>query len=121
MMTTRHEVETFLLDFKSKMRVFQILFRDDRIKNTQSLLLLEMTPDTRKKVIESLTSEDYAEGPSTDSLYGIASTWVFGKIIQNGIEIYIKISMGRPNQQVICISFHKSEYPMLYPFKKPHK
>ncbi|MEI7492675.1 MAG: toxin [Bacteroidota bacterium] len=120
-MTTRHEVETFLSDFKLKMRVFQILFRDERMKNTQSLLHLEMTPGARKKVIEGLTSEDYSEGPLTDTLYDIASTWVFGKNIHKGMEIYIKISMGRPNQQVICISFHLSEHPMSYPFNNPHK
>lgn len=118
-MITKQEVEVFLNDFKVKMRVFQILFRDERMKNTQSLLLLEMTPDARKKVIESLTFEDYSEGPLTDTLYGIASTWVFGKNVKKGTEIYIKISMGRPDDRVICISFHKSTYPMTYPFKKP--
>ena len=120
-MITKQEVETFLTDFKVKMKVFQILFRDERMTNTQSLLLLEMTPDTRKKVIESLTFEDYSEGPLTDSLYGIASIWVFGKNDKKGTEIYIKMSIGRPNDRVICISFHKSKHSMTYPFKKPIK
>ena len=118
-MITIQEVETFLNDFKVKMGVFRILFRDERMKNTQSLLLLEMTPDARKKVIEILMVEDYSEGPLVDTLYGIASTWVFGKNVKKGIEVYIKISMGRPGDQVICISFHKSKYSMTYPFKKP--
>lgn len=117
-MTTIREVEQFLTDFKVKMKVFQILFRDERMKNTQSLLLLEMTPDARKKIIDNLTYEDYSEGPLTDTLYGIASTWVFGKNYRKGIEIYIKISMGRPNDRVICISFHKAKHPMQYPLKK---
>jgi hypothetical protein len=51
-MITKQEVETFLNEFKVKMKVFQILFRDERMKNTQSLLKLEMPPDARK--IESL-------------------------------------------------------------------
>ncbi len=118
-MITIREVEQFLTDFKVKMKVFQILFRDERMKNTQSLLLLEMTPDARKKIIESLSYEDYSEGPLNDTLYGIASTWVFGKNVKKGIEIYIKISMGRPQDRVICISFHPSKHPMQYPFKKP--
>ena len=118
-MITKKEVEIFLNDFKVKMKVFQILFRDERMKNTQALLSLEMTPDARKKVIESLAVEDYCEGPLEDTLYGIASTWVFGKNTKKGIEIYIKISMGRPDDRVICISFHKSKHPMTYPFKKP--
>lgn len=120
-MITKQEVETYLNDFKIKMKVFQILFRDERMTNTQSLLLLEMTPDARKKVLESLTFEDYSEGPLTDTLYGIASIWVFGKNVKKGTEIYIKISIGRPNDRVICISFHKSKHSMTYPFKKPLK
>ena len=120
-MITKQEVETYLNDFKIKMKVFQILFRDERMTNTQSLLLLEMTPDARKKVLNSLTFEDYSEGPLTDTLYGIASIWVFGKNVKKGTEIYIKISMGRPNDRVICISFHKSKHSMTYPFKKPLK
>jgi hypothetical protein len=42
--------------------------------------------------------------------------WVFGKEI-NKHEIYIKITMGQPNQSVICISFHIAEHPMIYPLK----
>jgi len=42
--------------------------------------------------------------------------WVFG-FDHEGTEIYIKISMGRLNQEVICISFHESEFKMNYPFK----
>ncbi len=116
-MTTKQDVEVFLNEFKVKMRVFQILFRDERMKNTQSLLHLEMAPEARKKVIESLTFEDFSEGPLADNLLGIASMWVFGKNVKYNTEVYIKISMGWPDSQVICISFHKSEYPMTYPFK----
>jgi hypothetical protein len=116
-MATKEEVSQFLNEFKVKMKVFQILFRDERKKNTQALLSLEMTPDARKKVIENLEVEDFCEGPIDDKLYGVASMWVFGKNIKKN-EIYIKISMGRPNSSVLCVSFHDVEHKMSYPLKK---
>lgn len=115
-MTTKEEVQLFLSEFRVKMKTFDILFRDERNKNTQALLLLEITPAQRRKIIENITVTDYSEGPIDDTLYGIASLWVFGKEVKK-TEYYIKISMGRVNQQVICISFHPSQRPMLYPFK----
>lgn len=36
----------------------------------------------------------------------------------DGHEIYIKISLGRPGSNSICISFHIAEHPMQYPFKE---
>lgn len=116
-MATKDEVSQFLNEFKVKMSIFSILFRDERRKNTQALLSLEMSWESRKKVIENLAVDDYWEGPLDDKLYGVASLWVFGKYLKE-IEIYIKISMGRPNSSVLCISFHEAEYPMTYPFKK---
>lgn len=116
-MADLYEVETFLKDFKLKMRVFNILFRDERKKNTQALLSLEITPLARKEIIEKLTATEYSEGPLNDSLYGIASMWVFGKKIK-GKEIYIKLSKGLPDSSVLCISFHDAEHAMNYPLKK---
>lgn len=116
-MATKEEVSQFLSEFKVKMSIFRILFRDERKKNTQALLSLEMSWESRKKVIENLAVEDYCEGPLDDKLYGIASMWVFGKYMKE-IEMYIKISMGRSNSSVLCVSFHEAEHPMTYPFKK---
>ncbi len=42
--------------------------------------------------------------------------WVFGKDVK-GKEVYIKITLGKPNSHTICISFHKAEFPMSYPLK----
>jgi hypothetical protein len=115
-MAKKEEVQQFLNDFKAKMSVFQILFRDERKKNTQALLSLEMSWEKRKKVIQSLEIEDYCEGPLDDKLYGIASLWVFGKYIKE-LELYVKISMGKPNSSVLCVSFHEAEHKMTYPLK----
>ena len=115
-MITKKDVESFLKDFKIKMKVWDVLFRDDRGKNTQTLLDLEITPNTRKKIIEKLESADYSEGPIEEILYGGSDMWVFGKEIKSK-EVYIKITMGIPNNNVICISFHIAEYKIEYPLR----
>jgi hypothetical protein len=114
--TTRADVQKFLNDFFAKYRVYDILFRDYRNKNSEALLSLEITPNKRREIIESLQVEDYSQGPLDDTLYGIASMWVFGKLVK-GTEVYIKISLGKFNSQVICISFHDAEATMNYPYK----
>lgn len=114
-MTTKHEVESFLNDFKTKMKIFRIIFMD-RGKNAQAILDLEISPILRREVIEKLTTEDYSEGPMEEKMHGILPMWVFGKVVKK-TEVYIKISMGAVNSETICISFHPAEYPMNYPYK----
>jgi hypothetical protein len=98
------------------MRIFQIVFLDDRGKNSQSLLDLEISPIRRKEIIEKLSVEDYSEGPLEEKMRGILPMWVFGKEVKEK-EVYIKISLGLLNSQTICISFHPSEHPINYQFK----
>jgi hypothetical protein len=113
----KEDVQIFLNEFHVKLRIYDILFRDNRPKNSNTLLNLEIAPNKRKEIIANLKVDDYCEGPIDDKLYGIASMWVFGVTLRNK-EIYIKISMGQYQQPVICISFHESEFPLTYPFKK---
>lgn len=115
-MADKAEINAFLKDFHIKMDIWGIIVRDDRGKNTQTLLSLEITKDFRNKVLKSLIVEDYSEGPLPEKLYGGAEMWVFGKVVKKK-EIYIKITMGIPGAQVICISFHIAEHPMAYPYK----
>lgn len=115
-MISRIDVESFLKDFKSKMKIFDVLFRDDRGKNAQTLLDLEITTNDRKKILEKLEATDYSEGPKEEKLYGGSDMWVFGKKIKTH-EVYIKITMGIPNNCVICISFHLAEHNMDYPLR----
>lgn len=78
---------------------------------------LEISPAIRKETILSLIRvEDYSQGPLDEKMHGILPMWIFGKQLKNK-EVYIKISMGRENSKVVCISFHVAEYPMNYPFK----
>ena len=110
-------VKRFLEDFKTKLGIWGVLYRDDRSKNTQTILLLEIPTAVREQVLKDLQVEDYSEGPLDDTIYGGASMWVFGKMVKTH-EIYIKITMGIAGSKVICISFHVAEHKMNYPFKQ---
>ena len=115
-MITKEQVEDFLKSLKEKIKVFDIIFRDDRGKNLQTLATLEITPTYRKEVVLSIESEDYVEGPIVDTLNKMGEMWVFGRNVKKQ-EVYIKIMPGRPNSSTICISFHIAEHPLNYPFK----
>lgn len=117
MIATLAEVERFLNDFHQKVKVFDILFLDDREKNIQALQELNITRAMRMEVVKSITVDDYSEGPIKNLLNRLGDLWVFGKDV-NGQEVYIKISYGLPNRSTICVSFHIAEYPMNYPYKK---
>ena len=78
---------------------------------------MEISPSKRKEIIKSLKPEDYSKGPLKEKMRGILPMWVFGKKVKKK-EVYIKISMGRDNYNVICISFHISKSSLNYPFKK---
>ena len=113
---TKENVEAFLNQFHQKLKVFSIIFRDDRGKNAQTLADLEITPKYRETVIKEIKAEDYSQGPIVDTLNSMGEMWVFGKDVK-GQEVYIKISLGHSNSQTICISFHIAEYKIKYPLK----
>jgi hypothetical protein len=110
------EVATFLNDFKKKMKFWDVLFRDDRGKNTQALVDLEIRPIERKAILNAIETRDYSEGPLEEKMYGGADMWVFGKTIKKK-EVYIKITIGPMGSSVICISFHLAQHKMNYPLK----
>jgi hypothetical protein len=115
-MSTEAEVASFLKDFKEKMKFWDVLFRDDRGKNSQALIDLELRPVERKTILETLETKDYSDGPLEEKLYGGVDMWVFGKTIKKK-EVYIKITMGVIGSNVICISFHLAQHKMNYPLK----
>jgi hypothetical protein len=116
-MITKEEVESFLNELHTKMKIFGILFRDDRGKNQATLQELEIVPSYRTVVIENLCVEDYVQGPVVDELNRLGEMWVFGKDVK-GREVYIKVMITGVTSQTICISFHIAEHPLIYPFKE---
>ncbi len=115
-MSKKTEVASFLKDFKEKMKFWYVFFRDERGKNTNTMIVLELRPIERIKILEKLETKDYSEGPLEEKLYGGADMWVFGKTVKKR-EVYIKITMGEMSSSVICISFHLSAHKMNYPLK----
>ena len=115
-MVTVDEVKAFLDQFNVKAQIFGIRFRDDRGKNRETLLQLDITPLQREVIVKNLLVHDYVEGPVIDELNKNGEMWVFGKDVK-GREVYIKITLGYENGQTICISFHIAEHPLKYPFK----
>lgn len=116
-MVSAEEVQLFLQDFKVKLGIWGVVFRDDRGKNAQTLLDLEITPAYREEILKALDIIDYCEGPKTEHLNGGSAMWVFGKMVKEQ-EVYIKITLGIAGAQVLCISFHVAEHKMKYPLKK---
>jgi len=110
-------VKVFLDNFKVKLRIWDLLFYSSRQKNTQTIADLEIRVTDVKAILAGLEVPDYSEGPLLDAAFGGADMWVFGRKVK-GYEIYIKITLGKPNNPVICISFHFAEYPMRYPLKE---
>lgn len=102
-MVTIEEVKAFLEQFNIKAQVFGIRFRDDRPKNRETLLQLEITHLQREMIVKNLQTQDYVEGPVVDIL--------------NKEGEMCKITLGYENGQTICISFHLAESPLQYPFK----
>lgn len=64
------DIASFLKDFKEKMKIWDVFFRDDRGKNAATLVELELRPVERLSVLESIEEKDYSEGPIKEKLYG---------------------------------------------------
>ncbi|MDE6380869.1 MAG: toxin [Muribaculaceae bacterium] len=116
MITTKNEqeVETFLKEFKPKFNIWGIIFLH-RDKNEEALRALGITPVAREEIIKKIEKEDYSHTVIDEVSYG--DMWVFGRDY-DGTELYIKISLGAPGSNTICISFHEAEHPLNYPFRK---
>lgn len=109
----RKDVEKFLQQFFPKMEVFGIVFLA-RDKNQEALAMLGISNTTRKEIVKDITSDDYIETIVDEISYG--EMWVFGKDY-DGTALYVKIALGHPNSNTICISFHIAEHPLNYSFK----
>lgn len=64
------------------MKIFGIIYRDDRGKNQKALEELEIIPSYGKEIIKSLKAEDYVQGPILDELNKLGELWVFGKDVK---------------------------------------
>ena len=112
------EVERYLQDFKTKLSIFSVIFLDRDKNSTKTLLKLGISGDNRLLCLRELEPTDFVQGPIPNQQPSEPALWVFGRTIRRH-EIYIKVTLGRPNNSVLCISFHLAEHPLRYPFKAP--
>jgi hypothetical protein len=114
--TSVEEAADLLRDIRERIRQFNILFMNGRVKNSQTLMNLGIMAAEQKEIISRLQAKNYCGGPDPDEKYPWKSVSVFGTIFR-GVELYIKFSVGEEGTPVVCLSFHESDRPMFYPFK----
>lgn len=86
-----------------------------RNKNLEALADLGMFESEVPAVLRSLRPETYCEGPMPDDQGRAKEWWVFGPI-HEGKLLYIKVGIQRG--RVECLSFHKAQYPLIYPLRR---
>lgn len=114
--TTLAEAEDLCHEIKKRIQLDGILFMNQRIKNAQALADLGIVTKRQREIIDNIKAEDYYTGPDPDEKYPWKTVAVFG-VDYEGIELYIKFSLGAIGAAVVCLSFHESERPMKYQFK----
>jgi hypothetical protein len=108
----------FLKEFKKIITEGSGLTVVNRKKNRKALIELGLTKRNRKNEILALSVEDYSRGPERDRDFG-GKVFIFGiKINNEEVYIKLKISEVKGEKFAVCISFHRAEYPLIYPFKK---
>lgn len=116
-MSNKTAVKSFLQELKQVIKTWDIFFVNRQKNSIQDLADLGITANSRKEIISQLEIEDYSEGPKEETQFNGSELWVFGKIIKNQ-EVYIKLTISRNTNNAICISFHKAEHPMVFPYKE---
>ncbi len=108
-------VRQFLKEIKALIYENRLLLKERQV-NQQHLIELGLTARQREEIVLSLSVLDYNSGPIKDE-YKPGNIWIFGKHIDS-TEVYIKLKIAEHHgtEQAVCFSFHKSEYPLNYPF-----
>lgn len=109
----KEDVDAFLHQFLPKMDIWGIIFVD-RKKNQEAMKALGITYTASKEIIRDIRTIDYVETIIDAFSYGVM--WVFGKDFDEQ-ELYVKVALGQPSTNTICISFHLAEKPLRYAFK----
>ncbi|WCC43658.1 hypothetical protein PJW08_00545 (plasmid) [Tenacibaculum finnmarkense] len=116
-MADKSVIKSFLQELKVTINSLGIIFSNRPKNSIQNLADLSITAKMRQEIILNLEVQDYSEGPLDETQYGGIEMWVFGRVIKSQ-EIYIKMTISKNTGGAVCISFHKAEHPMKFPFKK---
>ena len=89
----------------------------ERDKNIASMAEIGILQRDVPGILRTVQASDYCEGPLDDDKGQNKSWWVFGPE-HEGETLYVKVCLVRKNgSQVECLSFHKAERPLIYPFR----
>lgn len=111
------EISAFLFQFKFFAQAAPGFSPIDRQKNIDSITDMGITVPQFKSIILKLTPKNYVSGPEKDVKYPEHDIWRFGYDF-GGEELYIKLSGNFSHGVAKCISFHKAEFPMRYPYSE---
>ena len=111
---TIEDVRCFLKSMNVKIDVYGMVFAERR-RCQETMRMLGINEIVAKDIVRRLDAGDFSKYFDDSGEWG-CDLWAFGKDI-NGEEIYIKIGLGLPNRQTVCVSFHKADFPIQYPFK----
>lgn len=115
---TSTEIIAFLRNFKRwAQRNFIFIHRK---KNLDAISQLGIKIKQAKAIIMQLTYENYHQGPEKDRDRNVGNIWEFGAKVDSQ-EVYIKLSDDFSQNIAKCISFHKAEFEISYPYKKGGK
>jgi len=96
---------------------FSLIEGEPGFLNAQTLVDLGYSIIDVRNALLSLTVQDYSETMFDNRDITGPGFRVFGKSIDKK-EIYIKVKIRkRANNEIFCISFHYSQYPIAYPFR----
>ena len=110
------DISDFLYKFKFFAQVPGCFSFIERDKNMQSLADLGITIPQTINIILRLTYKNCSGGPEIDSDYPDHNVWEFGYNL-DGEELYIKLSDNSSCNVAKCISFHKADFAISYPYK----
>lgn len=109
------DVREFLLTVKLRVAEDRWTFVN-RDKNLDALAELNMFPTDVATVLRDLKVRDYCEGPLEDDRKRPILWWVFGPTCMDE-SLYVKIG-DHPAGQLLCMSFHRNEFPLHYPLRE---
>ncbi|MDN3675612.1 type II toxin-antitoxin system MqsR family toxin [Flavobacterium branchiarum] len=115
-MVLEREVKIFLSELKQFLKIWPIVFLHRPKNSLQNLADIGITAKRRLEIILDLEIEDYSQGPLSETQQNGTAMWVFGKVVKK-TEVYIKLTVNKDSNHVICISFHIAEDTMNYPLK----
>ncbi|UOF90510.1 hypothetical protein LSG31_22070 [Fodinisporobacter ferrooxydans] len=103
---------SFAREYKAKNKL-------DFIKGPQEKYLLGELGISIKDafaMLDLLTFENYYRGPSPDHAKPNQQVWEFG-IEEVPADIYIKLTIRKTRNDLLFMSFHFAERPIVYPYK----